>query len=306
MASIKEFQTFVAIVQEKSFTKAAEKTYMSQSAVSKQLKKLEAEIGVQLVERYDREVMLTEYGDVFYQHVVTILENYYRLQETVQELQQLQAGYLDVGASTLPGEYILPSILGEFKTLFPNINVRMKIAKTNEIISMLKNRVVKVAFIGADIDDEELDLQSFIEDELVLVGAVQPKIKLKPSLHQWTESLITRESGSGTRTVVEKFLREKNITLPGSTMELGSNRAILSAVISGMGCSFLSKWVTQDAIKLGKIQQIPIVEGSIKRQIYVAVLKDRYLNPVTKEFIHFIHRIPNTQHNQDIRDKIET
>ena len=289
MISIKELQTFVAIVQEKSFTKAAERTYQSQSAVSKQLKKLEIILGVELVERYEREISLTDFGDIFYQYAVVILENYNRAWETIQELQQLQGGYLDIGASTLPGEYILPAIIGKFKEHFPKINIRLQIAKTDEVITMLRTRAVNIAFIGNKITDHDIDIKHFIDDRLILVGRNQVGEPTKPTLRKCIDSLIMREQGSGTRKVVEKHLADNNLALPSYSTELGSNRAILSAVMSGIGYAFLSEWVIQDALELGKIQPIMLGDKSrIKRGIYFATLKERYINPATREFQHFL------------------
>jgi DNA-binding transcriptional LysR family regulator len=291
MSSIKEFQTFAAIVQERSFTKAAEKTFQSQSAVSKQLKKLETVVGVKLIERYEREVLTTEFGEVFYQHAIVIIESYNRALEAISELQDLQGGFLDIGASTLPGEYILPNLIGKFKKQFPKIDIRMQIAKTDEVIAMLKNRKIQVAFIGANVEDDDIEVSPYIDDELILIRSnCMAKVEDRSNLIIETalQNLIIREQGSGTRKVVEEFLVRSGYKTPANAMELGSNRAILSAVASGIGYSFLSKWVIQDAVKLGQVEQVPSVEGNIKRKIYTATLKNRYINPATIAFLEYI------------------
>jgi len=294
MSSIKEFQTFAAIVQERSFTKAAEKTFQSQSAVSKQLKKLESIIGAKLIERYEREVLTTELGEVFYQYAIVILESYNSALEAISELQNLQGGFLDIGASTLPGEYILPSLIGGFKRQFPKIDIRMQIAKTDEIISMLKSRATQIAFIGANVVDDDIEVMPYLDDELVLIRSkniAKTENNSKSAIETALQNLIIREQGSGTRKVIEEFLVKKGYKIPAKAMQLGSNRAILSAVASGIGYSFLSKWVIQDAIKLRQVEQVPITEGNIKRKIYTATLKNRYINPATIAFIEYIEDV---------------
>lgn len=288
MASIKELKTFLAMYEEKSFTKAATSTYQSQSSVSKQVKKLESELGVTLVERSDRDVNLTEFGELFVQHATTIVAHYKRLQDTIHEMQQLKAGRLDIGASTLPGEYILPTLIGKFKKQHPGIQVSMNICKTDQVFELLRSRTVTIAFVGAHKADEDILLESFANDELVFVGPPDVVHNHETSIKDVLEKLITRERGSGTRKVVSNYLHKQGIDIPANNMEMGSNRAILSAVANGVGYSYLSEWVIEDALKLKQVQKIKVIEGNIKRKIYLATMKNYYMNPVSSAFMEML------------------
>jgi len=280
----KHLQAFVTIVEEKSFTKAADRLYQTQPALSIQIKNLENILEVKLIERKEKEILLTDAGSIFYPEAKKMLENYTRTIEALAELKGLHQGNLSIGASTLPGEYILPEIVGKFKKIYPGVKVELKIADTGEVIEALKNREVQIGFLGVFPDEQKLYVHEFREDQLQLV--VSPKHEKN---FQWSkfpiDSLILREHGSGTRKIIEEHLK-KNLNLNKiiPKMEVGSTRAVINMVAAGLGISYISEWAAEEAILLGKLKIAPYPENVIKRTLYGAVLQDNYLSYAAQAF----------------------
>lgn len=284
MIGFKHLQAFITVVEEKSFTKAADRLYQTQPALSIQIKNLENILEVKLIERREKEILLTDAGNIFYPEAKKMLENYMRTIEALTELKGLHRGSLSIGASTLPGEYILPEIVGKFKNIYPDINVELKIADTGKVIEDLKNREVQIGFLGIFPDEPKFYIQKFREDQLQLV--VSPEHEKN---FQWSkfpiDSLILREHGSGTRKIIEEHLKKSlNLTKIIPKMEVGSTRAVINMVAAGLGISYISEWAVQEAILLGKLKIAPYPESIIKRTLYGAVLQDAYISYAAQSF----------------------
>lgn len=297
MIGFKHLQAFVTIVEEKSFTKAADRLYQTQPALSIQIKNLENILEAKLIERKEKEIMLTDAGNIFYPEAKKMLESYSRTIEALTELKGLHRGSLAIGASTLPGEYILPEIVGKFKNIYPDINVKLKIADTERIIEDLKNREVQIGFLGGLPDEQKLHVESFREDQLLLVVSPEHENKF-----QWSkfpiDSLILREHGSGTRKIIEEHLKKSlKLTKIIPKMEVGSTRAVINMVAAGLGVSYVSEWAAQEAMLLGKLKIAPYPDNTIKRTLYGAVLQDAYLSYTSQSFWQLA--IGNTIEAQD-------
>lgn len=289
MASVKQLKTFVTVVEQKSFTKAARVLFMTQPAVSAQIKALEEDLGVQLIERLEKGIALTEAGKILYHEARRFLEHYERAINLIEETRNLKTGHLTIGASTIPGEYILPRFLGRFHNLYPGIKIHLLIADTGMIHKELLERRVEIAFMGAKLDDRRLEFAEFTDDELIFVCAPhhplagRQEVKLEEIA---AEKFILRESTSGTRLVLEKYLAERGLELEKEqiVMEVGSTRAVITAVEEGLGISIVSRWAVQDSLKLGKLKELKLAEGRIIRPLYMARWRRQYLSRAARAF----------------------
>jgi DNA-binding transcriptional LysR family regulator len=285
MISIKNLRAFVTVVDEMSFTRAAERLYQTQPGLSMQVRNLEQYVNAELVERKDKGIRLTDAGEIFYPEAIRILAMLDSVKEAVNELKGLKRGYLSIGASTLPGEYIIPDITADFLAAYPLVNVNLMIGDTKQVVAALKSGEIQIAFLGAVPHDSMLDTQKFRDDELLLAGPYN-----WPDNYSWArfplEKLIFREKGSGTRTAVEKHLADKEIKLPSgkNIREVGSTHAIIKLISAGAGISFVSRWAVEEPLRLGKIKILSCPVGSIKRMLYAARLKDSYLSFSAKAF----------------------
>ena len=277
MSSVKQIRSFIMVADLKSFTCAAEALYMTQPAVSSQIKSLEEHLGISLIERNDRQVELTEAGKHFYLEAKNIIIAYERALEVIDEFRGLKRGRLSIGASTIPGEYIIPRYIGSFHKLYPGIEIRLTVGDTGSVLDMLLARRIDLGIVGAKLDIEKVDFDPFWRDELVLISATDREI---PGEISWNDlsrfDFIMREKNSGTRMTLKKIMAgfgmtEKDLRI---VIELGSTQAVITAVAADLGVGIVSKWAAREALKAGSIKKVKIKEAKLQRELYIVTLKN--------------------------------
>jgi len=289
------FRTFIKIVEKGSFSETAKLMDVSQPAISFQIQAMEKEYGQILLDRSGNKAKPTETGKIFYRFAKEMVRNNELLKEALDELKNVVRGKLVLGASTTPGEYIVPKILGQFKKKFPDIEPELLIADTDDILEKLINHEIDIAFIGREISKDNLESKKFASDELILI--VHPnhqlaKKKVVALKEVISYPLILREKGSATRKTFENLLKnqgvpEKNLNV---AMELGSIQAILAAVEADLGISILSKWAAEKDLSLGTIKTVPFANINLVRNICLVYNKKRVMTKAQKEFIDFALR----------------
>ncbi|MCR4400537.1 MAG: selenium metabolism-associated LysR family transcriptional regulator, partial [Syntrophomonadaceae bacterium] len=250
------FKTFVRVVECQNLSRVAEELRISQPAVSKQIQSLEDMYGVLLLERAGRQLRPTPAGYVLYQCARDILRELERTEQLMEEASESRKGNLRLGASTIPGSYILPALLKRFKESHPHVHVSMEIGDTEAIISRVAERELDCGVVGGWLNTRRVDGFRWMGDELVLVVPVdhrlagEERVELSRLLH---EPWIFRERGSGTRAAVEEGLRQAGIKPEELNMvaEVGSTDALLSVVEAGLGISLVSSWALRSASRAG-------------------------------------------------------
>ncbi len=272
--NLKQLEAFLWVADLKSFTGAAKQLFMSQPAVSFQIKSLEDELQVSLFQRNEKRVVLTEAGSLLYPGAKEILRQHYKVIENLDNLKGLKTGQLNIGASTIPGEYILPLFVGGFCQIHPGIKISLKIGGSGKVVNWVNNKEVALGVTGTMVDGKGLECETWIDDELVLIGPVlvpgqfESEIKLD---NLKKHPLILREHGSGTRKTIERRLQKKGIPLGQCrvAIELGSTRSVITAVQAGLGLSFVSRWAVKELLQLGTIREITVPELDLKRKLYL-------------------------------------
>lgn len=284
MIGIKHLEAFKTIVEEKSFTRAAEKLYQTQPALSKQIKVLEEFFAAELLLREEREIVMTEAGEILYQEAEIVLNKLELVKDKINEIKGLTKGRVLLGSSSLPGEYLVPSLIAGFTRDYPAVEIKLTISDTKQVLAALKKGVVQIAFLGAFYQEQNCIIQPYMEDELILI--VPPEGRVYEEWEQVNiENFIMREYGSGTRKIVEKFLESRGQSLNKINIkELGSTRAIINGVAAGLGISVVSRWAARDALALGKIKEGMLNKKGIKRVIYAAILKEHGLSYAARAF----------------------
>jgi len=257
---------FRLVAERQSFTNAAEILHVSQPAVTAHIKALEEELGVRLLERINTGARLTKAGERLHAYAREVNQ---LTQETLQEIGAMsgeERGRLSVGASTTIAQYLLPRLLADFLAAHPRIELSVQSANTAQIVAQVLARKMDLGLIEGPPGTSDVRLESFVEDEIVpIVTADHPfaaRAGNGPTLAElMAEPLLLRESGSGTRRVVEDALRKAGASLRSLrvVMELDSTEAIKSGVEAGLGVAFVSRW----ALRQGPSQNLrPIrVEG---------------------------------------------
>ena len=285
-------EIFCRLVELKSFTRAAEAVYLSQPTVSEHIRSLEEMLGEKLVDRLGREVVATPAGQLLYKYARRLL----RLQEeAVQALRQFSgrvAGTLLIGASTIPGTYVLPRLVGMFKELHPEIQMVLGIANSRQVANEVLAGEVEVGVVGASWNDPSLEWQEVFADELVL--AVPPG-------HPWAGRAIAaselgdahflmRERFSGTRKVMLDYLGEQNVTLADLKVvaELGSSEAVRQSIKARIGVGILSRQAVAEDVQHGSLAIVKIKELTMRRPFYLVKRRNRVLSPVCSVFLDFL------------------
>jgi DNA-binding transcriptional LysR family regulator len=241
------YKTYVKVVETQNLSRTAEEIGLSQPAVTKQIQALEEMYGVLLLERSGRRLKTTEAGETLYSCARDIIKAVEKTEKAMEEVSESRRGTLYIGASTIPGQYILPAFIKQFKDRFPNVTISMDIADTERIFNRIADRELDVGVVGGWTNNRKVDGFVWLEDDLVVIVpaehplATQEHIDLSDLLG---EKWIMREKGSGTRRAIEDIFNAQGIKLEDLDicLEAGSTGAVLAAVESGMGISIISQW----------------------------------------------------------------
>ena len=279
--TLRQLEVFVAVAHARSYRKAAEALHTSQPALSQHVRELEGELGTRLFDRLSRGVMLTEAGQLLEERAMRVFATLTDVREVLGELQGLQRGSLLVGASTTPGIYVLPAVIGEFRRRYPGIDLRLRIANSRLIEEAIRAHEVDLGVVGGHgIAPGEECLAAGLADELVLV--VSPK-------HRWArrrevapadlegEPLLVREEGSATRRVTERALEQAGVAWRVS-MELGHTEAIKQAVMAGLGVAFVSVHAVRGEVASRRLAAIRLRRLRIQRHFHVIHSEARTLS----------------------------
>ncbi|MGE5554182.1 MAG: selenium metabolism-associated LysR family transcriptional regulator [Betaproteobacteria bacterium] len=291
MSNLRQLEALVAVVERRNFTRAAKALGITQPAVSFQIRSLEEDLGARLLERLGRQVRLTPAGEVVYAEAKNILAAHERIRDALASLNSLQSGKVVVGASTIPGEYVLPRLAGEFKALYPGVQITLRIGESSKVAEWLLDRTADLGVVGVVVENPQLRFTRFFSDELVVVMpaghplAAQAEIALDQLLK---EPFVLRGAGSGTRQVFEHALVEAGLSPDrlNAVMELDTTRAVLSAVEAGVGVSVVSRWAVAELERT--LVARPVSGGHLIRELFLAENTTRYMAPATRRFAEFL------------------
>lgn len=291
MYNYKQLLAFVTVVDEGGFSPAAKKLFITQPAVSWQIKSMENVLDVLLIERSEREITLTPAGEILYHNAKIIIAQYQVLGEDIEQYKTHANENLRIAASTIPGEYILPGLLKAFKQAHAQIHTKVYISDSNEVIDKVISGSICLGIIGYQPDHPDLEISFFASDCLKLVCAADVPLHGGMDLMALTkETLIMREEGSGTRAVTLDYLKQHGCPMDRlqNYPVFGSTKSSLSAIESGLGIGWLSESAIKDALKLGHIRVLGD-SFDIPRPLYFIQYKKRKLSPSAAAFKRFVN-----------------
>ncbi|MFC4388031.1 LysR family transcriptional regulator [Gracilibacillus marinus] len=247
-------KTFITIAEVKNFTKASEILHISQPSVSLQVKNLEKEFGTELFIRSPKHVQITPTGEILYKRAKQLRSLYEQTKEEIVAYHHKIQGVLVIGASFTIGEFILPSLLKKVQDFYPELELQIIIGNTEEIIEKVRMFQVDIGLIEGQTNDTELQIQPFMEDELVLISSpTHMCLEECVDIHELhDQQWIIREDGSGTNEYVKHFIRTNGLKVK-RLMTISSNQGIKESVINGMGISLLSSYVVERERKHGEL-----------------------------------------------------
>ncbi len=261
----RRLQVFHTVARLLSFTKAAESLHMTQPAVTFQVRQLEEYFNTRLFDRTHNRISLTEAGERVYEYADRIFALYAEMENSVRDLTGEVSGVLLIGASTTIAEYMLPALLGDFKAKYPEVSIRLQVANTDGIVSMVENNVIDLGVVEAPVSNKNLVVENCRMDQMVLIvppGHELADRKSVPISELTKYPYICREEGSGTREVMLEAVNAAGANPQdlNIVMELGSPEAVKGAVEAGMGISILSRATIDKELKLGSLVAIHLAE----------------------------------------------
>ena len=288
--NIENLKMFCLVVDEGSISQAARLSFVSQPAVTRQINQLENFYGTLLFDRTGGKLKITEAGKILYPYAKTIVNDFNRSKEAVQQETGKYNANLQVGATFTIGEYLLPSLLGRFKKQKPDIKVTLTIKNTPSILEDLTNDVIDLALVEGIVENNDLTVEKFADDELILVCAPDHKWEKKIDLEELVnERMIWRESISGTRLIVENMLREYGVLEKiDSYMEIGSTQAIKSAVEAGLGVSILPRLTVSRELEQGTLREVSMDGVNLTRNLWMVRKPQRFSKAWISDFLELI------------------
>jgi len=287
----RRLQVFHAVAKHLSFTKAAEALFMTQPAVTFQIRQLEEHFNTRLFDRAHGRIALTPAGQLALEYAERILGLSSELDTRLKEMSGQVAGPLLIGASTTIAEFLLPQVLGEFKARYPAVVPRLFVANSEAVQGRIAERSLDLGFIEGDSHLPSLVTDVCCDDELRVVCAPShPLAKLKSVVPKalLEHAYVSREPGSGTREVIDHYLQKAGVQ-PDSlqvVMELGSPEALKGLVATGLGFTIMSRAIAALEVKLGRLVQVPLSPPLI-RHLSVVYPKERFHSRLVNGFVQF-------------------
>ena len=292
-----KLKVFCTVAETKSFSKASEIVRLTQPAVSLQIQALEELYGTKLFNRSGCIITLTNAGELLYKYATEINLLYSDAEKEISKITGLVKGVVTLGASSTIGNYIMPSVISDFKRKFPKVNVHLLINNTKTIVEYLNAAGIDVGFVEGDVSKQKLLIEKIVSDEMVLI--------MSP-LHPWTkrtnisiselqkEPFILREEGSGTRQMIEKYLSKYGLPTQyiKVTFTFGSTESIKSAVENGLGVSIISKWAAKKETRYGSLKTATFKEDKFLRDFSLLRRKAKSFSHALDSFLVFLKAYP--------------
>lgn len=292
MIDISKLKTFVAVADLGSFSKASEILYITQPAVTQQIKALERMIGTKLFQRQGGKIVLTEEGKRIYEIAKNLLSNYEELMEEMARIKKDFKDTLFLGVSTTLSEYKIPELVVEFHSQFPNTTIRVVVENSQQIEEGISSGVLNLGIIEREPSDRFNSIKWFMDEIIFFVHPSHPfakKGEIEPE-ELYNTDLIFRESSSGTRRVVKEELERLGIIFEklNVKIEVNCGRSILNMVKCGYGASFLSKGIVEKEIERGTIVPVKVRGFNAVRWYYIIYSEKERLSFLASRFMKFL------------------
>jgi LysR family transcriptional regulator, transcriptional activator of the cysJI operon len=290
---MRHLELFCRIVDRRSFSLAAEDLHITQPAASQQVRSLERELKTTLLDRSSRRVGPTDAGQVLYRYAREILALHELACTEILDLEELVSGHVVLGASTGPGEHLMPALLTRFRGLYPGVRVSMSVDATQHVIERVVSREFELGAVGAPTAQPDLVAEPFAHDEVVLVcGPAHPWAGREAvSLDELASAaLIVQQYGAGIRAVVDDHLRAAGLPPERLTVvaEMGLMESAKQAAIAGGGVTFVSGWAIGPELEHGALAIVPVDGLDIRRDFYVVRSRSRVLSRAAEALLAYL------------------
>lgn len=299
-----QLRIFQKVIETEGFSKAAEAVNLTQPTVSSHIRDLEEHFGCRLVDRMGKRTLPTGAGRLLYEYSLKITRLAGETEEALARFMGVIGGNLVVGGSTIPGNYILPRLIGSFKKRYPDARISIDVGDTRQIVEAIADSKIDFGLVGARVEHAGIVQEQLLDDEMRLIvpadhrWAGQQTVTL-PSLAK--EPFIMREQGSGTLKSLEASLAAKGMRAGNFTVAatLGSTTSMIQGIKSGIGVSVLSAIAVADDIRAKTLVSLPVRGLDLRRYFYLTYHKSRSRSPLCDAFMDYLRLVEKPEFQQD-------
>lgn len=304
--TLRQIKVFEAVAHHSSYTRAADELYLTQPAVSMQIKQLEENLDVALFEQIGKRIYLTEAGREFHRYSSHIVQQLSEAETVLEELKGVQRGNLNISVVST-AKYFAPRLLAIFSRRFQDVTVSLDVTNRERVLRQLTANEKDIAIMGIPPLDQDLVAKPFTENPLVIVAPPDHPLTAEKNIpleRLQKETFLMREPGSGTRSAMERFFEERDIHI-SSSMMMNSNEAIKQAVQAGLGLGIVSVHTVVLELEVQRLAILDVEHLPIMRHWYLVHRQGKRLSPLSQAFKEFIlgeaHDImENIRNNHDI------
>ncbi len=287
--TLRQIEVFQSVARHLSYTRAAEELYLSQPAVSMQIKQLEGNLGLALFEQLGKKIYLTEAGQEFYNYSRLVSQQLDEAEAVLEDLKGVTRGRLAVSVAST-ANYFATRLLAAFARRHPDITISLDVTNRESLLHQLDANETDLVIMGKPPEQIDLETEAFAENPLVIIAAPKHALASKkniPLKKLQQETFVVRESGSGTRIAMERFFSEQGAELT-TGMEMTSNEAIKQAVEAGLGLGIVSIHTLELELEAKRLKILDAESFPILRHWYVVYRQGKRLSPVAKAFREFV------------------
>jgi len=287
--TFRQLKVFEAVARLLSYTNAAKELYLTQPAVSMQIKQLEENAGLPLLEQIGKKIYLTEAGTEMYHYARKMAQELNETSSIMEQLKGLETGRLEVTVATTANAFAT-RMLSKFNKEHEGSTVSLDVTNREHLLRQLADNEKDIAIMGRPPEDADLVTEPFADNPLVVVAAPDhPLVGVQPiPLYMLQDqTFVVREKGSGTRTAMQRFFEEHNLSIT-SSMEMNENEAIKQAVQAGMGLGVVSIHTIELELETKRLVILDVEDFPIMRHWYLVHRKEKRLSPITQAFKDFV------------------
>jgi DNA-binding transcriptional LysR family regulator len=287
--TLRQLKVFEAVARHLSYTRAAQELYLTQPAVSMQIKQLEESVGLPLFEQLGKRSYLTEAGNELYHYSRSIAQQLAEAETVLGALKGVKRGRINISVAST-ANYFAPQLLATFSKRFETVTVSLDVTNRETLLRQLATNEKDMVIMGLPPRERGLVAEVFMENPLVVIappGHPLTRQRNIPLARLQQETFLVREQGSGTRIAMERFFEEQTIQLT-TGMEMNSNEAIKQAVQAGLGLGIVSIHTLALELEVKRLSVLAVESFPIMRHWYIVHRADKRLSPIAQAFKDFI------------------
>ena len=294
---IKELEAFVYVVENCSFSRAAELLHLTQPTISSHISALERKLGIKLVVRTTKETYPSDAGKLLYRYAKEILQVRENAAAALKSFSQEMRGTVTLAASTVPSQYYLPHLLQHFHEKYPDISFNIQMEDSPRVIEMVTARAVEIGFCGTRVEHHKCVAQEFASDCMAIITPNTEKFRAYvggdlPKELLLSETFISRERTSGTYQSAKEILERLGVDIAHmrTAVEVRSDESVKQMVGEGLGIGIISLSAARDFVQFGKVLAFPFREEALRRRLYIVKHKNSILSPVAQTFYDYARK----------------